>query len=255
MSIDLYLGDCLSIMTDLPDQSVDMVLCDLPYGTTACPWDAIIPYDDLWGAYKRIVKKRGAIVLFGAQPFTSMLIASQPKMFRHSWVWKKNFATNFYHAKRMPLRRTEDIIVFGSQSPNYYPQITEGHVPTQSARGKSSGSLYHGENIRDDPGGKTTRYPLDVLEEEAVDQKNRYHPTEKPVPLLSYLIRTYSNPGEVVLDNTMGSGSTGVACVREGRAFCGIEKDPTYFEIANQRIHSAVNGYDEPAKPKKVKKD
>lgn len=228
-------GDCLELMQGLPDQSIDMVLSDLPYGTTACAWDAIVPFAPLWEQYRRLVVADGAIVLMASQPFTTALIASNMKMFRHHWVWEKNFSTNFYHAKRMPLRRTEDILVFSQKPCRYFPQKTEGHLPTQSARGKSGGVIYHGTNVRDYAGGDTTRYPINILRFDAVDPKLRVHPTQKPVALMEYLIRTYTNAGDTVLDNCMGSGTTGEACKNLGRQFVGIESDEAYYHIASAR--------------------
>lgn len=230
--VDLRLGDCLDLMKDIPDKSVSLVLCDLPYGTTACSWDSVIPFDEMWKAYSRICK--GSVVLFSAQPFTTALIGSNLKNFRYSWVWKKNFSTNFLHAKRMPLRNTEDICVF--YKGKYNPQKSTGHAPTQSAKGKSDGVLYYGTNVRDYAGGDTERYPTTVLEFKAVDPKNRIHPTQKPVDLCEYLIRTYTDEGEIVLDNCMGSGTTGAACVNLNRNFIGFEKDKEYFDVAHKRL-------------------
>jgi site-specific DNA-methyltransferase (adenine-specific) len=236
-NINLHQGECIEFMKTLPNNSVDMVLTDPPYGTTACKWDSVIPFEPMWEQLKRVVKDNAAIVLFGSQPFTSALVMSNPKGFHHQWVWEKNIATNFYHAKRMPLRNTEDILVFNK--PRYYPIKTTGHPPTQSANGKSSGVLYHGDNIRRYAGGDTTRFPNTILKFDVEDQKNRLHPTQKPIPLLEYLIKTYSLEGETILDFTMGSGSTGVACVNTGRNFIGCELDKGYFDIAEKRIDSA----------------
>lgn len=231
-------GDCLEHMKDIEDNSVDMILCDLPYGTTACKWDSVIPFEPLWHEYKRVCK--GSIVLFASQPFTTALIHSNMKQYRYSWVWKKNFSTNFLHAKRMPLRNTEDICVFGKGT--YNPQKSKGHVPTQSAKGSSKGVLYHGTNTRAYVGGDTERFPTTVLEFPAHDPKHRQHPTQKPVDLCEYLIRTYTDEGAVVLDNCMGSGTTGVACVNTNRNFIGIEMDEGYFNIASKRIAEAQKG-------------
>ena len=229
-------GDCLEKMKDIPDGSVDMILCDLPYGTTACKWDVVIPFEPLWTHYWRVLKPNGAVVLFGSQPFTTFLIQSQFNSFRYIWTWEKNFSTNFLHAKRMPLRKTEDITVFYKSQPVYNPQKTTGHKPTQSSTGSSNGNLYYGKNIRKSPGGNTERFPTNLLKFNADDPKLRLHPTQKPVALLEYLIKTYTNEGDTVLDNCMGSGSTGVACINTNRNFIGIEKDDKYFEIASQRI-------------------
>jgi site-specific DNA-methyltransferase (adenine-specific) len=230
-------GDCLERMKEIPDGSVDMVLADPPYGTIGCKWDSIIDLDLMWEQIRRIIKGNGAIVLFGSQPFTTKLISSNYNMFKYCWVWKKNFSTNFLHAKRQPLRNTEDIVVFHNGSSYYYPIKTDGHTPTQSAKGSSLGKLWHGENKRNYEGGDTTRFPNTIIEINAEPQKRRLHPTQKPVELMEYLIKTYTNEGETVLDFTMGSGTTGVAAKNLNRPFIGIELDPDYFKIASDRIN------------------
>lgn len=235
-SLWLMKGDCLERMIEIPDGSVDMVLADPPYGTTACKWDSIINLELMWKHLKRIIKSNGAIVMTASQPFTSILIFSNIKMFKYCWVWEKNFSTNFLHAKRQPLRKHEDVVVFYSKSGKYYPQKTQGHIPTNSARGASNGNLWYGENRRNYKGGDTTRYPTSVLTINAEDPKNRSHPTQKPVALMEYLIKTYTNEVETVLDFTMGSGTTGVACMNLNRKFIGIEMDDHYFDIAKNRI-------------------
>lgn len=240
-------GDCLKIMPKMPEHRIGLILCDLPYGTTACAWDFVIPFDAMWEQYKRL--RTGSVVLFAAQPFTTALIASNLKSYRYSWVWKKNFSTNFLHAKRMPLRNTEDIAVF--YKGKYYPKKTTGHKPTQSARGVSNGVLYHGKNIRNSAGGSTERYPTTILEFDAQSAKKRLHPSQKPVPLLRYLIETYTDRGDRVLDNTMGSGSTGIACIETGRNFVGIEKDRGIFDVACDRVNDA---YKESQKKRLFKK-
>ena len=238
--IKLLRGDCLELMSGIPDGSVDMILCDLPYGTTACKWDSVIPFEPLWENYKRIIKSDGAIVLTASQPFTTLLIASNMKMFKYCWVWEKNFSTNFLHAKRQPLRKHEDVVIFYTKPGKYYPIKTTGNKPTQSAVGSSSGKLWHGENKRNYSGGDTTRFPTSIVKIDALDPKKRHHPTQKPVALMEYMIRTYTNEGETVLDNCMGSGTTGVACINTGRKFIGIEKDDKYFEISEQRINAKL---------------
>lgn len=232
----LYNGDCLDIMKDIESNSVDLILCDPPYGTTACKWDEIIPLDAMWRELERVAKLTTPIVLFATQPFTTKLIASNLKMFKYCWVWEKNFSTNFLHAKRQPLRKHEDIIVFYKKPGSYYPIKTKGHAPTQSARGSSVGNLWTGENKRDYAGGDTERFPTSILKFTAVDPKQRVHPTEKPENLLEYLVKTYSNELDTVLDFTMGSGTTGLACKNLNRKFIGIELDETYFNIAKERI-------------------
>lgn len=227
-------GDCLELMKDIPDKSVDMICCDLPYGCTAPKWDEHIDMSLLWNQYKRIIKKNGSIILFSAQPFTTMLISSNPNDFRYCWYWIKNQGTNFFHAKRMPIRKVEEICVFGKGK--YYPQITEGHTPTNSAKGCSNGKAYHGTNTRNYIGGKTSRYPVNVLEFPCVNNYSRKHSSQKPLELIEYLIKTYTDEGEFVLDNCMGSGTTGVGCKNLGRNFIGMELDETYFDIAVKRI-------------------
>lgn len=235
-NMKLIHGECLEEMAKLPDNSVDMVMTDPPYGTTACKWDSIIPLEPMWEQLKRVIKPNGAIVMTASQPFTTTLIASNMKMFKYCWVWEKNFSTNFFHAKRQPLRKHEDILCFYQKPGRYYPIKSTEHPPTQSAKGSSPGKLWHGENNRDYAGGDTERYPTSILGFDAVDPKQRIHPTQKPVALMEYLIKTYTNEGDTVLDFTMGSGTTGVACACLNRNFVGIEKDDKYFEIAKRRI-------------------
>ena len=232
-------GDCLELMKDIPDKSIDAIIADLPYGTTACKWDSILPLDKLWKQYNRIIKKNGTIALFASQPFTTKIISSNEKDFRYCWYWLKNQGTNFFHAKRMPIRKIEEICIF--KKGKYYPQITDGHIPTNSAKGCSNGKAYHGTKTRDYEGGKTTRFPTNILEFKCVDNYSRLHSSEKPVDLLEYLIKTYTNEGDLVLDNTMGSGTTGVACVNTNRNFIGMELDEGYFNIATNRIQEAKN--------------
>ena len=235
----LSLGDCMNLMNYIPDCSVDMILCDLPYGTTACKWDTVIPFDALWAHYKRVVKPNGAIVLFGSEPFSSLLRVSNLKQYRYDWTWIKNTGTNFLHAKRMPIRYSENVHVFGKAGGTYNPQKTTGHVATNSGKGRNTGNIYHGKSKVDYAGGDTTRFPKNIISFDTVDNYSRVHPTQKPVALCEYLIRTYTNEGETVLDNTMGSGTTGVACLNTNRKFIGIEKDDKYFYIARQRIEQA----------------
>lgn len=236
-NIQLYQGDCLEVMKNIPDKSVDLVLTDPPFGTTACKWDSVIPLEPMWKELKRIIKKNGAIVLFGAEPFSSTLRISN-KDYKYDWIWEKNTGTNFLHAKRMPIRFTENIHVFIEGSSWYYPQKTTGHAPTNSGVGRNTGNVYSGNSKVNYKGGDTTRFPKNIIEFKSVNNYKRIHPTEKPVALMEYLIKTYSNEGDVVLDFTMGSGTTGVACVNTNRKFIGIEKDEGYFKIAQERIES-----------------
>ena len=237
MKIDLKKGDCLKLMNDIPDKSIDMILCDLPYGTTQNKWDSIIPLDKLWDQYCRVIKDNGAIVLFAQTPFDKVLGCSNLKMLKYEWIWEKTSATGHLNAKKMPMKAHENILVFYKKLPTYNPQKTTGHTPVHSyTKHQDDGSNYGKTLIGISGGGSTERYPRSVQVFKTDKQKEALHPTQKPVDLLEYLIKTYTNEGETVLDNTMGSGSTGVAAVRTNRNFVGIELDDTYFEIANKRI-------------------
>jgi len=234
--MNLMLGDCLELMKDIPDGSVDMILTDPPYGTTACKWDSVIPFEPMWEQLKRIIKPNGAIVLTASQPFTSALVMSNPKMFRYEWVWEKSRCSNPYVAKFQPLKVHENVLVFGNAK-NYFPQKTEGAKYTISKKsgGRVAGDIKTNNNSFT---GKTSsgRYPRSVQRISNPSLSVGLHPTQKPVSLMEYLIKTYTNEGETVLDFTMGSGTTGVACKNLGRSFIGIEKDAGYFEIAKQRL-------------------
>ncbi len=235
--IDLLCGDCLDIMTRLPDSSVDMVLCDLPYACTRNAWDVQIDLDALWKQYRRVVKPTGAIVLFGSGRFTAALMNSNARDWRYNLIWEKTSPTGFLNAKRMPLRAHEDILVFYHNPPTYNPIMSDGRrkVSTiqhkRNCKGGSSYGKYKASNYDSDK-----RYPRSVLHFATDKQKCALHPTQKPVALLEYLIRLYSNKGELILDNCMGSGSTGVAALRSNRRFVGIEIDPAMYEIAKNRI-------------------
>ena len=234
----LLLGDCLDLLPQIPDNSVDMVLVDLPYGTTACKWDSIIPLDQLWEQYNRICKLDGAMVFTAAQPFTTILAASNLDHFKYEWIWEKPQGTNPMNAKVMPLKSHENVLVFYRKKPTYNPQMWYstpygGFSSDTSKIGEVYGSAQ--SKHRDNPEG--SRYPKTVMK---FKQEKGLHPTQKPVELMEYLIKTYTNPGDTVLDNTMGSGTTGVACVQTGREFIGMESDEKYFAIAEQRISDAV---------------
>ena len=231
----LHLGDCLDVMQGIPDGSVDMVCTDPPYGTTACKWDSVIPFEPMWAQLKRIVKPNGAIVLMASQPFTSALVMSNVGMFRYDLKWIKTQATGFYNANRMPLRAHEDILVFYRSLPSYNPQKTAGE-PYVQKRGSAS-NVYQGKDLSVTVNETGMRHPLSwqVFQRDA----DKVHPTQKPVALMEYLIRTYTNPSETVLDFTMGSGTTGVAAANIGRRFIGIEMDADYFAIAQARIQKA----------------
>ena len=236
--IQLIKGDCLELMKDIPDKSIDAIICDLPYGTTACKWDTIIPFEPLWAQYKRIIKDNGAIVLFGSQPFTSALVMSNPKMFKYSWIWDKVKPSGFQVAKYRPMMRQEDVLVFGKGRINYNPIMTLREKVKTSRVYSSSDS----NPLKNNDGKNRTythKYPQSILTFSNAAQKGKVHPTQKPVELLEYLIKTYTNEGDVVLDNTMGSGTTGVACVNTNRNFIGIELDEKYFKIAKDRIDLA----------------
>jgi len=247
----LWHGDCLELMKDIPDKSVDMILCDLPYGTTACKWDTIIPFEPLWVQYKRVIKDKGAVVLFATQPFTSILIGSNFVDFKYNWYWKKSKGSNFPHAPNMPLKIMEDIVVFsqgiigheiqaGNRRMSYFPQGVREGTTVVKRNPNTSELSYHRESQTNHTIGykcKKEGYPITLLEYPS--EGKGVHPTQKPVALLEYLIKTYTLEGETVLDNTMGSGSTGVACANLKRDFIGIEKDDKYFEIAVDRIYEA----------------
>lgn len=223
-------------MQRLPDASIDMVLCDMPYGTTCNKWDVVLPLEDLWRQYERVIKDNGAIVLFSQQPFTAVLVNSNPRLFRYEWIWQKTMATGFMNAQKMPLKAHENILVIYKHLPTYNPQKWQSTPYKKTkARKKSTnyGEMYGTESVSLDG----SRYPLDVLKFNNCNGKNRKHPTQKPVDLLSYLIKTYTNKGEIVLDNCMGSGSTAVACVNTGRNYIGFETDAHYCEIAEERIN------------------
>jgi len=246
----LLQGDCLALMAKLPDQCVHAIITDPPYGTTACKWDSVIPFAPMWEQLKRIIKPNGAIVLFGSQPFTSALIMSNPKMFKYCWVWEKPNGTNFISTKYQPFRVHEDIVIFSDGAITYTPnagalmtynqQKTAGK-PYVAKTGKAERSAVHRPGS--DMAGHVSvnegdRCPRSVIH---FNPEKGLHPTQKPVALLEYLIRTYTNEGETVLDFTMGSGTTGVACMKTGRKFIGIERDEKYFEIAKKRIAESNN--------------
>lgn len=235
--IKLLYGDCLELMKDIPDKSVDMVLTDPPYGTTACKWDNVIPFEPMWEQLKRITKDNGAICLFGSEPFSSHLRLSNLKMFKYDWIWEKKKGGNPLLSKIMPIKTTEIISVFGARKLNYYPIMKKRDKPKY--RGKNTGKKSDTTgNVFSENRKYDFKYPKNTITISNANQRNRVHPTQKPVPLLEYLIKTYTLEGEIVLDFTMGSGSTGVACKNLNRSFIGIEKDDKYFKIANERIES-----------------
>lgn len=228
----IHHGDCLELMKDIPDGSIDMILCDLPYGTTQNKWDSVIPLDRLWEQYNRIIKDNGAIVLTAQTPFDKVLGASNLKMLRYEWIWKKTSGTGHLNAKKMPMKNHENILVFYKKLPKYNPQFTKGkpYDVVYSTHSKNYGKQKDGIRTINDG----FRYPLTV--QEFKYDKEKLHPTQKPVELFEYLIKTYTNEGETVLDNCIGSGTTAIAALNTSRFFIGIEKEKEYVDIANKRI-------------------
>lgn len=237
MQTTLIHGDCLELMSDISDGSIDMILCDMPYGTTKNKWDTIIPLEPLWNHYKRVIKPNGAICLFSQMPFSATLVCSQPNLFRYEWIWEKTNATGFLNANKMPMKTHENILVFYKRLPTYNKMLSKGK-PYRSIS-KVSHTTNYGNFGTQELNNEGTRVPRDMLK--FGRDNDKYHPTQKPVALCEYLINTYTNEGETVLDNCMGSGSTGVACVNTGRRFIGIEIDDNYFNIAKERIANANN--------------
>lgn len=230
-------GDCLELMAGIHDKSIDLILCDLPYGTTQNKWDTVIPFDALWRHYVRI--SRGAIVLTAAQPFTSALIMSNAKSFKYTWVWDKANSTGFLNAKKQPLRRTEDVVVFYDTQPTYNPQMeVRGKPRKKGGYIKKDGSDNYG-SFKSVESVSNEYYPTNLIEISNANRSEKCHPTQKPVALMEYLIKTYTNEGDTVLDNCMGSGTTGVACANTNRKFIGMELDSDYFRIARRRISEA----------------
>lgn len=224
-------GDCIELMRDIPDGSIDMVLCDLPYGLTRNAWDVKIPFEALWEQYRRITKPNAAIVLHCQQPFTSELIQSNRAWFKYCWIWSKHQVSGFLNANKQPLRNCEEIAVFYRQQCTYHPQMTKGAMQHQRSKSRSPNYGAYGDQERI----SDLRYPTTLLDIPRPRFRGE-HPTQKPAALLEYLIRTYTNEGDTVLDNCMGSGSTGVACTKTNRDFVGFELDPKWFEIAKKRI-------------------
>lgn len=244
--INLYHGDCLEIMPQLPDQSIDCIICDPPFATTACKWDTLIPFNKLWEQYNRLLKPQGSVLLFGSEPFSTHMRMSNIKAFKYDWIWKKNRPTGFQHARNMPLKDYEIISVFSNASMGHENLLGERRM-TYNPQGirkvdwewKRSSSKFgniagHRKSHKNFGVQEYTGFPSMILEFNK--EETNYHPTQKPVALLSYLIKTYTNPNAVVLDNCMGSGSTGVAALETGRSFIGIEKDDHYFNVAKNRI-------------------
>lgn len=233
----LYKGDCLEVMQDIPNKSIDMILCDLPYGTTQNKWDCNIDLNKLWKQYNRIIKDNGAIVLFAQTPFDKVLGCSNLKMLRYEWIWDKKLGTGHLNAKKMPMKQHENILIFYKKLPIYNPQMRYGKPYNKTP---STVSSNYGKQIA--MGGKSNgeRYPISIVEYSNADRTKRIHPTQKPIDLLEYLIKTYTNEEDLILDNCMGSGSTGIACLNTNRRFIGIELDENYFNIASQRLQDIV---------------
>jgi site-specific DNA-methyltransferase (adenine-specific) len=243
----LFHGDCLEVMSTLPDGCVDMVFADLPYGTTQNSWDSLIPFDKLWQAYNRIVKENGAIVLTAQPPFDKVLACSNLKDFRYEWIWEKNKATGHLNAKKMPMKAHENVLVFYRKLPTYNPQKTRGHKPMNAVLPRDNipepdkkRNYNHVDKRLGNSGGGTDRYPRDVLYFPVInnDDPLKFHPTQKPVELIEYFIKTYSNPGDIILDNCMGSGSTCIACMNTDREYIGIEFEKEYYNQADNWIKS-----------------
>jgi site-specific DNA-methyltransferase (adenine-specific) len=251
MTLDInkiYLGDCLELMTQIQSKSIDMILCDLPYGTTACKWDTIIPFEPLWEQYKRIIKNNGAIVLTASQPFTSALVMSNIKMFKYEWIWDKTFGRQPQLANIQPMKRHENILVFGKGKVVYNPQRVPLDKPYKSSgAGNNAGTKNeHQLGLKKVAKEYTHKTPDSMLIYKPNSNSNIVHPTQKPVALFEYLIKTYTNEGDLVLDNCSGSGTTGVACINTNRNFICIEKDETYFKISEKRINDT---------PRKIKNE
>ena len=235
--INLIKGECLEQMKLIPSGSIDAIITDPPYGTTQCKWDSVIPFKPMWEQLSRIIKPNGAILLFGSEPFSSVLRMSNIKNYKYDWVWEKSKATNFLNAKKQPLRAKENILVFYKKQPTYNPQMTKGKSYNKGIRKKQTKDDVYGSFNQTEVKSEGNRYPRDVLYFKTAETEGKtFHKTQKPVKLMEYLIKTYTNENETVLDFTMGSGTTGVACKNLGRDFIGIEMDDKYFDIAKKRI-------------------
>ena len=244
----IYNQDCLEVMKDIPDKIIDMILCDLPYGTTACKWDTIIPFEPLWEQYRRIIKDNGAIVLTASQPFTSALVMSNIKMFKYEWIWDKKLGTGFGNANKMPLKNHENVLVFYKHLPKYNPQFSVGTPYKKGKSAVSEQSVYGKNGLKKDKDFSVNdgkRFPKTIINDITnANHRDRFHPTQKPVALFEYLIKTYTNEGDLVLDNCAGSGTTAVACVNTNRNFIGIELSEEYCKIATERLSKLNDGND-----------
>lgn len=237
MKNQILLGDCLDLLPSVPEGSIDMILCDLPYGTTQNKWDSVIDLPSLWRQYERVIKDNGAIVLTAQTPFDKVLGVSNLKLLRYEWIWEKPLATGHLNAKKMPMKAHENVLVFYKKTPTYNPQKTLGHKPVNSfTKHRGAGTNYGKTKTGISGGGSTERYPRSVQVFSTDKQTSGLHPTQKPVALMEYLIKTYTHPGELVLDNAIGSGTTAVAALNLGRDFIGMEKDPDVFAAATGRV-------------------
>ena len=229
-------GDCLEVMKSIPSDSIDMILCDLPYGTTQCKWDTIIPFDKLWQEYERIIKPNGAIVLTGAEPFSSLLRLSNLKLYKYDWIWDKIKGMGFLNSKKQPMRNHENVSVFYKKQCVYNPQKTTGHVNKKSVRRSHLQTEIYGDMKKDNVYESTERFPRSIQEFSLDTQNSSLHPTQKPVALFEYLIKTYTNKGDIVLDNCAGSGTTAIACLNTGRDYILIEQEKKYIDVINDRV-------------------
>ena len=239
----IYLGDCLQVMKDIHDKSIDAIITDPPYGTTACKWDSVIPFDTMWEQLNRIIKPNGAIALFGSEPFSSALRMSNIKNYKYDWVWDKHIPRNFANAKRMPMNKHENIMIFNCKG-FYYPQMVKREkqvtVKNYAKKGVDSSYKINIDGVNNKTYTYTHRNPDTIISGKWEANRGKQHPTQKPVPLIEYLIKTYTLENETVLDFTIGSGTTAIACINTGRNFIGIEKEEKYFEIANKRIKDTL---------------
>lgn len=242
---DVLLGDCFDLMPDIPDKSIDLIFADLPYGTTKCKWDSILPLDKLWEQYKRVIKDNGCILLFAQTPFDKVLGCSNLEMLKYEWIWEKTQATGFFNSKKMPMKAHENILVFYKKPPTYNPQKTKGHKPvnkfTKKVTIQNKTDVYGESKIDITGGGDTERYPRSVQVFSSDKQKTKLdgtiHPTQKPLKLVEYFIKTYTNRGDLVLDNVAGSGTTAVACENLKRQYIVMEKEEEYYNIILKRLN------------------
>ena len=235
--IELIQGDCLEKMKDIEDGSVDMVLTDPPYGTSACKWDSVIPFEPMWERLNKLIKPNGAIVLFGSEPFSSALRMSNIKNYKYDWVWDKKKPSTGLHAKIMPLKDYENVMVFNVKKENYNPVMKDATERNDKARVAKNGEAFGGKEVLRKHSNNGKAYPRSIIKDFSnANQNNRFHPTQKPVALMEYLIKTYTNEGETVLDFTMGSFTTAIACLNTKRSFIGIEKDEHYFQVGKDRL-------------------